>query len=91
MKIHVHLLEMLRACLPADANRGRAEISLPEGATLADLIVHLGIDTYLGYAPEAVLSQAGWQVSVSGQFETNLYRVLHDGDTVLMMPHVSGG
>jgi molybdopterin converting factor small subunit len=91
MKVRVHLFEMLRACLPPDAHRGQAEITLPEGATLADLIVHLGIDAYLDCSPEDVIREAGWQVSVSGHFETDIRRVLRDGDTVLMMPHISGG
>lgn len=91
IKIRVHLFEILRACLPSGSDRGQAEITLPEGATLADLIVHLGIDRYLGCPPEAVLGEAGWQAMVSGQFEADTTRVLREGDTVLMMPHLSGG
>jgi molybdopterin converting factor small subunit len=91
MEINVHLFSELRACLPPESSRGQATITMPEGARLADLIVHLGIDTYLGYSPAGVIEEAGWQVSISGQFGATVDRVLHDGDTVLMMPHVSGG
>lgn len=89
--IRVHLFETLQACLPPESNRGQAEITLPEGATLADLIVHLGIDDRLGCPPEDVPGKAGWQAMVSGQFEADVTRVLREGDTVLMMPHLSGG
>ena len=91
MEIRVHLFSILRDVLPPEANRGQATITLPEGATLADLIVHLGIDTYLGFSPEGVIEEAGWQVNVAGKFGATADRVLNDGDTVLMMPHVSGG
>jgi molybdopterin converting factor small subunit len=91
MEIRVHLFSILKDCLPAGANRGQATITLPEDATLGDLIVHLGIDKYLGFSPAGVIDQAGWQVSVSGQFGATADRVLHNGDTVLMMPHASGG
>ena len=91
MEIRVHLFSILQDCLPAGSNRGQAAVSLPEGATVGDLIVHLGIDTYLGTSPAGVMDEAGWQVSVSGQFGATADRVLHDGDLVLMMPHASGG
>ena len=91
MKIQVQLLSILRGCLPAEANRGRVTVTMPEGATMGDLIVHLGIDTYLGYSPSDVLEKTGWQVIVSGQFGATVDQILHDGDTVLMMPLMAGG
>jgi molybdopterin converting factor small subunit len=91
MDIRVHLFSILQECLPAGSSRGQATVALPEGATVADLIVHLGIDTYLGFSPAGVMAEAGWQVSVAGQFGATAERVLHDGDTVLMFPHTSGG
>jgi len=91
MEIRVHLFSILQDCLPAGARRGRATITLPEGATVGDLMVHLGIDAYLGYSPRAVIEEAGWQVSVSGRFGAKADQVLHDGDEVLIMPHASGG
>ncbi|MDD3825521.1 MAG: hypothetical protein PHY79_06065 [Anaerolineae bacterium] len=91
MDIRVHLFSILQDCLPPGSKRGQATVTLPEGATVGDLMVHLGIDVYLGYSPQAVIEEAGWQVSVSGRFGATSDNVLHDGDTVLMMPHASGG
>jgi len=91
MEIRVHLFSILQDCLPPGSRRGQATVTLLEGATIGDLMVHLGIDAYLGYSAPAVIDEAGWQVSVSGRFGATADRVLHDGDTVLMMPHASGG
>jgi molybdopterin converting factor small subunit len=91
MDVRVHLFSILRDCLPAEASRGQATVALPEGATVGDLIRHLGIDTYLGCSPAAVMDEAGWQVSISGRFGATADDVLHEGDTVLMLPHASGG
>lgn len=90
MDIRVHLFSILQDCLPHGSKRGQATVTLPEGATVGDLMVQLGIDAYLGYSPRAVIDEAGWQVSVSGRFGATSDNVLHDGDTVLMMPHASG-
>ena len=54
MQVHVQLFSILRDCLTPDAaalssSGGMATISLPERATLADLVGHLRIDRYLGY------------------------------------------
>jgi molybdopterin converting factor small subunit len=91
MQVHVQLFSILRDCLPPDAERGRATVSLPEGATLADLVRHLGIDRFLGYEVDKIVSQAGWQVMVSGSYEPNMGRMLRDGDEVLILPFASGG
>jgi len=91
MEVRVHLFAELQDCLPAGAHRGQAAVVLPEGATVGDLIVHLGIDTVLGTSPAGVIEEAGWQVSVAGQFGATLDRVLHDGELVLMMPFAAGG
>lgn len=91
MEIRVHLFSILQDCLPAGARRGQATVRLAEGATLGDLIARLGIDSYLGTSPAGVIDQAGWQVSVAGQFGAGVDRVLHDGELVLMMPHAAGG
>jgi len=96
MQIDVQLFSILRDCLPPDAgaggpSRGRATISLPAGATLADLVSHLGIDRYLGCAAAELTSSASWQVLVSGQFELDMGRILQDGDEVRIFPPISGG
>lgn len=91
MQIHVQLFSILRDCLPPEADRGRATITLPEGATLADLVTHLGIDRHLGHAAAELTTTASWQVMVSGGFELDMGRVLQDGDEVRIFPPVSGG
>jgi molybdopterin converting factor small subunit len=91
MQVHVHLFSILRDCLPPDAQRGQATVSLPEGATLADLAIHLGIDQHLGCAAAELTAKASWQVLVSGQFELDMGRVLQDGDEVRIFPPISGG
>jgi molybdopterin converting factor small subunit len=91
MQIQVQLFSILRDCAPPDAQRGQATVSLPEGATLADLVTHLGIDRHLGYNAAELTSRASWQVMVLGQFELDMERVLRDGDEVRIFPPVSGG
>jgi len=91
MRVHVQLFSILRDCLPPDTERGKATIILPEGATLADLVVHLGIDRHLGYEAAALTAEASWQVMVSGQFELDMGRVLQDSDEVHIFPPISGG
>jgi molybdopterin converting factor small subunit len=91
MQVHVQLFSILRDCLPPDAQRGRATITLPEGATLADLVTHLGIDRHLGCQVSEMVSKAGWQVMVSGRYEPDMGRTLQDGDEVLILPFVAGG
>ena len=91
MQIGVQLFSILRDCLPPDADRGKATITLPEGATLSDLVGHLGIDRHLGYAAAELTTVASWQVMVSGKFELDMERVLQDGDEVRIFPPVSGG
>lgn len=96
MRIHVRLFSILRNCLPPDAearggSRGKATITLPDGATLTDLATHLAIDRYLGYAASELISRASWQVMVSGQFVLDMGRVLQDGDEVYIFPPISGG
>ena len=91
MQIQEQLFSILRDCLPADAEGGQATVTLPEGASLADLVRHLGIDEYLGYVAAELTSRAHWQVMVSGQFELDMERKLQNGDEVRIFPPVSGG
>ncbi len=96
MQIHVQLFSILRDCLPPEAeaqgsSRGKATITLPEGATLADLVSHLGVDRHLGCTAAELTSKASWQVMVSGQFELDMEHVLQDGDQVRIFPPISGG
>ena len=91
MQIQVQLFSILRDCLPPDSERGQATVTLLQGATIADLVTHLGIDQHLGYDAAELTSRANWQVMVSGQFELDMGRVLQDGDEVGIFPPVSGG
>ncbi len=89
--VRVQLFSILRDLLPPDAQRGRTTVTLAEGATLADLITHLGIDQKLGLAAEEITTKAGWQVIVSDKFEASTGRGLQDGDEVKILPPISGG
>jgi molybdopterin converting factor small subunit len=91
MQVHVQLFSFLRDCLPPDAEQSQATVTLPEGATLIDLVTHLEIDRQLGYEATDVIAKAGWQVMVSGTYELDMGRVLRDGDQVLIFPPIAGG
>jgi len=91
MQVHVQLFSIVRDCLPPDAQRGRASLTLAEGATLTDLVRHLGIDRRLGYQVSEVVSKAGWQVIISGRYEADMGRALQDGDEVRIFLPISGG
>jgi molybdopterin converting factor small subunit len=91
MNVEIQLFSILRELLPPGARRGRATITLADGATVADLITQLGIDQKMGFAPEDMTSKAGWQVMVSDKFEADMGRILQDGDQVKILPPVSGG
>ncbi len=91
MQVQIRLFSVLRDCLPPDAQRGRALIDLPEGASLLDLFVRLGIDRRLGYEAAELAGKAGWQVLVNGSYEAQMQRVLSDGDEVQVFPPVVGG
>lgn len=78
MQVHIRLFSRLREHLPREA-RGEAAVEVPEAATLADLLAHLGI------AERVKL------ISVNGQRETDLGRVLQHGDQVRIFPIVVGG
>ncbi|MBN1661055.1 MAG: MoaD/ThiS family protein [Anaerolineae bacterium] len=82
MNIYVKLFSRFREHLPAEA-RGEATLDLPEGATIASLLDHLGI---------SARAQARVHlVSVNDQPEPDRERVLLDGDQVRIFPFVVGG
>jgi molybdopterin converting factor small subunit len=91
LQIEVHLFSILRDCLPPGSSGGSASVTLLEGATLADLVRHLGIDRYLRCQVLELTTELGWQVMVAGKFELDLDRPLRDGDKVHIFPPVSGG
>lgn len=91
MRVRLRLFSILRDCLPPDLSRGSAPIDLPEGASLGDLVVRLGIDRRLGCSPTDLIGRAGWQVLVNGVHEPEMGRTLQDGDEVQIFPPVAGG
>jgi molybdopterin converting factor small subunit len=91
IQIQVQLFSFLRDCLPLDAEGDRATITLPENATLSDLVKQLGIDRHLGHKSADAVVKADWQIMVSGQFELDTERILQDGDEIRIFPPIAGG
>jgi len=79
MQVQVHLFSVLRGHLPPDGERGRATVTLPEGATVADLIACLGITRRVRL------------VIVNGVHEENRKRPLQEGDQIKLFPPMVGG
>ena len=84
MRIRVRLFASLRDHFPSD-DRGRGEVELNEGATLADLIERLEIPDPLA---QMVLID-GLQQPKSR--EERARRTLEDGQTVSIFPPIAGG
>ncbi len=78
MRVQVKLFGRFRQALPSEA-RGQVAVDLPDGATVEDLLTHLGID------------QPVRLVSINNQPDRDRARPLRDGDEVLVFPFVSGG
>ena len=78
MQVQVKLFSLLRQHLPQEA-RGEAIVELPDGATVQDLVDHLGIVRRIKI------------LSINGERETNYARPLHEGDSVRIFPFVVGG
>ena len=91
MQIEVELFSILRRCLPPEIKRGRLAVPLPESATLRDLVSHLRLDTCLGTTANGFAAETAWQILVNGAFESNIARVLQDGDEIQIFPPMVGG
>ncbi len=91
MNVDMRLLSTLQDCLPSGAEGGRATVALPDGATVADLVAHVGIDRRLRCKATEIVSMAGWQVLLNGREEPDMGRVLHEGDHIVILPQVFGG
>jgi sulfur carrier protein ThiS len=78
MHVQVKLFSRFREYLPPEA-RGEATVKLPAGATVEDLLTHLGIQRRVKL------------LVVNGERETDRERILRDGDTVRIFPVVIGG
>ena len=89
MRVHVKLLSSLRELLPESG--GEQDFDLPEGASLRDLLLRLGFETYFG---EGALHKGlanAVQVLINQVFEGSLERILQDGDETVFFPPISGG
>jgi sulfur carrier protein ThiS len=78
MQVHVKLFSRFREHLPRES-RGEALIELQEGATIADLLDHLGI------------VQRTKLIAVNGEPEIDRCRELQEGDAIRIFPVVVGG
>jgi len=79
MQVTVHLHTILQRETP-DGTIGRLEMSLPDESTLAELIEHLEIPL----SPDHMILAVNRRMA-------ELDQVLKDGDTVNLMPAISGG
>ena len=82
MTIEVRLFGEFRDHLPAGSTGGRAQVELPEEATVYTLVERLGLPYE---AEEGVL------VAAVNDEVTDLHAPLSDGDTVSMFPPLAGG
>ena len=77
LQINVHLHGILRDHLPPEA-KGRATISLQDGATVGDLITQLGIKRRV-------------IVALNGNQKPEKTHILHDDDQVSIFTVIGGG
>ena len=78
MQIQVRLFSRFRDALPREAH-GETAISLSDGTTVDQLLTQLGISDRVKL------------ITVNGQRESDLQRVLSQGDLVYIFPPVVGG
>jgi molybdopterin converting factor small subunit len=91
MKVQVQLFANLRECLPESAERGRADVNLPEGSSLIELFDVLGVERCMSGGASFEEQASAWQISVNGEFLQDLHLMLRDGDQVIVFPHMAGG
>jgi thiamine biosynthesis protein ThiS len=77
LKVNIHLHGILRDQLPPDA-KGRAIIDLEDGASVGDLINHLGIKRRV-------------VVALNGDHKLDNTHTLEDGDQVSIFTVIGGG
>jgi molybdopterin converting factor small subunit len=78
MQVHVKLYSRFRELLPREA-RGEATIQLPQGATLTDLLAHLGVTGRVKL------------ITINDERQDEWARPLKDGDRVRILPFAVGG
>ncbi|MFZ5808256.1 MAG: MoaD/ThiS family protein [Chloroflexota bacterium] len=77
MNVRVTLFSILREKVPPE-NRGKINLELPAGATIADILRMLDIEMHVVCA-------------VNGQVEADHSRILQDGDEVRIFRPAGGG
>jgi sulfur carrier protein ThiS len=77
LEVNVHLHGILRDHLPPEA-KGRAAIRLANGATVADLLTHLGIERRV-------------IIALNGGQKPDKTHILQDGDQVSIYGIIGGG
>jgi sulfur carrier protein ThiS len=77
LEIRLQLFSILREKLPAEA-KGRADLQMDEGSTLADLLEEFSITRRV-------------VISVNGEHEPDRSRELQDGDEIKLFSSISGG
>ena len=90
-EVSIQVLSILRKCMPPEARDGRMQLSLPDAATLGDLISHLEFDRCMGTTVEEFLERSGWQILVNGRPQREIDRALREGDQVQVFPPMAGG
>jgi sulfur carrier protein ThiS len=80
MLIRIKLMASFKAKLPVGAKEGAAELELPPGATVADVLARLDIPARHVHL-----------VMVNGSQEPDRQRVLVEGDELVIFPPVAGG
>ena len=77
IKLHIHLHGALRDKLPSGA-KGRTTLSLPDGATIMDVLERLSLRRNI-------------EVAVNDEIADNLDDPLQDGDRLEMFRPAAGG
>ena len=80
MKVEVRLFATLREYLPAGGDGATAQIDMPAGSSIADVLTKLGIP-----------SAAAFLVLVDGRHESSKDRKLSDGCVLSIWPPIAGG
>ncbi len=80
MRIELRLFASLRKKLPRGSPRGRCDLDLPDGATIAGVLARMDIPP-----------TSAQMVLVNGDHERDLERALRDGDVLSIFPPVAGG
>jgi molybdopterin converting factor small subunit len=91
MKVYLQLLSYLRDFLPPGTERGRITLELPDGARLSGMFDHLDLQDSPGQGLDKEKFFSAWELSLNGEFVTDLDRDLHDGDQVIVFPNIAGG